>query len=1157
MNHHQQSTWVLVLAAAGHLTGCRAEASVDVASCRDITCSGHGSCVLDGGRATCECEVGYRSDELQCVRGCDSAACVEPTLAFRQQICLNGLWDFQTVATEIQSPASDWPGPPDDGWSSMRVPGTWRYLSGRDNFGLTVAMSNHPGAWLRRSFSVPGSWNDGRRIKLLFLAVDWAHVIWLNGQKVHSSPSLGLCFEVDITDYVAYGGENTLAVQVQKNPDRIYEAGITRSVYLKTTPGIHVEFSHAIASVRDSTLTVRTRIRNETDTAAQVEVEAVVLDNGEDVLSLPAVTAQAPANGSVDVETKASWPNPILWGFGQYGQPHLYHLRTTVADAQGQSLDSTFDRFGFREFRAEGKKFLFNEKEYRIAGDLINRAWVFIDNPSYITAHYQAMRSAGLTFQRLHTGGANSFDTPYWYEVADELGHLVEAQLEPTQAMINSPAHLALWTSYVNYHFNHPSLVMWCPDNEYFSCDHPDPPPTCVDESRINVGGSYFVCKDWATGFNAVANHIRALDPTRIIDFNHGYMLFAATKPPYSWFDVANFQTFNIHPYGELSTIIANAKTSVDPGDELNVPTVVGEILCEDASWNWAWKDMLSEPIRSYDYQHSCADDYARHLADVRTTDGFAGSNWCSLESTGFHGYSTATPVAAAAQQPYAGPWSDRVLVRDSHGNIVAERSCKIEVPWPSVSGEGTKALTIRTSYGTQGTDGGHGHNINWFDSSHPAHFSTAVYTATEELAEGEPAGLGPERANEVVVSFGIDGVPVEGAYAYLVPQDGQAAVPSAVATAPDGTAWFRFWDNGRYLVVVLFGEQRYATEVMLSRPSLSATSGYDHIVWVDMDGIDLLERSRMLEAEPKLVECSTRLPAEMFGNGDLEEWTESGLPVGWAAGGTGAVSQASEVRHSGGLSAKLTGSVTQFSRPVSLVVGQSYRLSGWIYKEAGDDSGRLEISDGTSILKNLSGSVTTGTWTYVEDSYVAQGDTPGKPKTFYVSCINRAMGAGGSAYYDDVSLIAEPEPVLYTSVVTNGDMELWSTPTAVDGWNGTPPAQQEGVKKREGNYSAALSGNVGQLTRPITLAAGDVYELSGWILKDSGNSSGRLRIATSGYQTLIMLEGSEVAGEWRYVRTFFVATGAEYYLYCLNYYMGDGAKVYYDDVKLRRVERL
>ena len=68
--------------------------------------------------------------------------------------------------------------------------------------------------------------------------------VWVNGEKLGTHPYGYTPFSFDITDYVKYGEENTIAVKVEnKTPSsRWYSgSGIYRSVNLTMTEKVHVD----------------------------------------------------------------------------------------------------------------------------------------------------------------------------------------------------------------------------------------------------------------------------------------------------------------------------------------------------------------------------------------------------------------------------------------------------------------------------------------------------------------------------------------------------------------------------------------------------------------------------------------------------------------------------------------------------------------------------------------------------------------------------------------------------------------------------------------------------------------------------------------------------------------------------------------------------
>ena len=106
---------------------------------------------------------------------------------FRDEICLNGLWDFQPADLPqdyLRGGGVDpqLPLPSDNGWDDVkiRIPSPWNVNSFACNCLEGPDHRNYPSypekwdevkmAWIRRNITIPQNW-DGRRIELRFDAV--------------------------------------------------------------------------------------------------------------------------------------------------------------------------------------------------------------------------------------------------------------------------------------------------------------------------------------------------------------------------------------------------------------------------------------------------------------------------------------------------------------------------------------------------------------------------------------------------------------------------------------------------------------------------------------------------------------------------------------------------------------------------------------------------------------------------------------------------------------------------------------------------------------------------------------------------------------------------------------------------------------------------
>ncbi|MCX5683042.1 MAG: beta-galactosidase, partial [Planctomycetota bacterium] len=143
---------------------------------------------------------------------------------FRQDLCLNGRWQFQPVPLPAgwkrgTGIAPDLPMPAADKWDSapIKIPSPWNvntWGAGRDvgegsphpYWPSSVYYPSYPAAWdgvemawLRRTFRVPADWAD-RRIVLHFEAVGGHAQVLVNGKKAGEHFDRYLPFELDVTD---------------------------------------------------------------------------------------------------------------------------------------------------------------------------------------------------------------------------------------------------------------------------------------------------------------------------------------------------------------------------------------------------------------------------------------------------------------------------------------------------------------------------------------------------------------------------------------------------------------------------------------------------------------------------------------------------------------------------------------------------------------------------------------------------------------------------------------------------------------------------------------------------------------------------------------------------------------------------------------------
>ncbi|MDF2192403.1 glycoside hydrolase family 2 TIM barrel-domain containing protein [Paraflavitalea sp. CAU 1676] len=427
---------------------------------------------------------------------------------YRQEICLNGHWQFQPASLPVGFREGVDPVPAlpavTANWESIpiRIPSPWNVNSFADKDGLGGDFRTYPSypaawekykmGWLKKKFSVPANWK-GQRIQLHFEAVAGEAEIVVNGKTVGSHFGIFLPFNVDITEAIIPGSENELLIGIRKPSlfdkrsdygRRTYQAGsfwgqhivgIWQDVYVLALSPVHVSDVYVNPRLAADKLEATVTLTNNTDQEANLTLTAKAFPwlkatnniSSTASLSMQSVTVKVPAYAQATAVISAEVKGRLKYWSPE--SPNLYGL-VVQASANGKPIDQKYTRFGWRQLTLEGENVMLNGKEIVMRGD----SWHFLGIPQmtrrYATAWYKAMRDAKLNAVRLHAQPYPSF----YLDVADEMGILV---LDETAVWasdggtkLNDPAywqdsrtHLA---ELILRDRNHPSVFGWSVSNE-------------------------------------------------------------------------------------------------------------------------------------------------------------------------------------------------------------------------------------------------------------------------------------------------------------------------------------------------------------------------------------------------------------------------------------------------------------------------------------------------------------------------------------------------------------------------------------------------------------------------------------------------------------------------------------------------------------------
>ncbi len=384
---------------------------------------------------------------------------------FREEICLNGKWDFQGVEVPNgwvsgKGIAPELTKPDDSKWDKVKIkiPSPWNansFVRGdgpdhNDFPSYPEYWDRIKMAWMRKQIDIPSTW-IGKQLVLHFEAVAGFTEVYVNGEKVTENYDLFLPFEADITPYITPGQKAEILVGVRKmelfNDNstigrRIipggsmwgsHIGGIWQDVYLWALPVIQIKEVFVKPLVSKGTLELEITLNNTGAKDAKLSLSGVVKEwinqAGKDVISapvpnwklgnvalhIPAREIKLKAKSEQIITVQVSVTNELNYWTPK--SPNLYGLVLSLNKGKTQ-LDSKYERFGWREWTFKGDKMLLNGEVIELHGD----SWHFMGIPQmtrrYPYSWFTALKDANGNAVRPHAQVYPRF----YQDVADEMG---------------------------------------------------------------------------------------------------------------------------------------------------------------------------------------------------------------------------------------------------------------------------------------------------------------------------------------------------------------------------------------------------------------------------------------------------------------------------------------------------------------------------------------------------------------------------------------------------------------------------------------------------------------------------------------------------------------------------------------------------------------
>lgn len=380
--------------------------------------------------------------------------------------------------------------------------------------------------WIyRKKFVVPPGFIKDR-VELVFEGLDLNAQIWLNGAKTASHSNAFRECRIDVTRKLLPGG-NTLALRLEcgielaegkplkkyaaspghsllnerlwlRKPQytfgwgwspKLLTCGIWRPVSLVSYETAAIRNVFVLPEIKGKSALCRISAEIENFTGRKIILDIdTCLENGS---KHPKRISRALSPGINTVKYAITVKNPRLWWPAPLGKPELYDFRLELS-AGGRKIDEYTDRIGIREVRLlqeplpgpeGGKSFTFEVNGRKVFCKGAN--WVPADPiPARIKKErYEELvkLAAGANFNMFRVWGGGIYEDRSFYRACDEHGIMVwqdfmyACSLYPDDDRDFVSEITKESAEIVKKLRNHPSIVLWCGNNE--NDWHYDPAP--------------------------------------------------------------------------------------------------------------------------------------------------------------------------------------------------------------------------------------------------------------------------------------------------------------------------------------------------------------------------------------------------------------------------------------------------------------------------------------------------------------------------------------------------------------------------------------------------------------------------------------------------------------------------------------------------------
>jgi len=358
-------------------------------------------------------------------------------------------------------------------WKEVNLPHDWvvEGIFVHDN-----ALGSQPAAngylptgigFYRKEFEIP-ELDKGKKISVEFEGIFRNSTVWVNGHLLGNHQSGYTPSNYDLTDILRYGneGKNVILVKVDASEYEgwWYEGGgIYRHVWLIKTDRLHVArfgtyVTTPAVSDAEAIVYISTTLKNEYKTGKNITLVSKIIDKKGLVLDTGTASQSIPPMAEAEITQTGSIQRPMLWS---PETPNLYKVLTEVSE-NGNIIDTYETTFGVRKVEINKNGVFLNGKLYPVKGTCNHQdfAGIGVALPDKINWY---------KLKLLKEMGSNGYrcshhpPTPELLDMCDSMGFMV---VDENRHLSNSEEGIKDLTSMLYRDRNHPSIFMWCMENE-------------------------------------------------------------------------------------------------------------------------------------------------------------------------------------------------------------------------------------------------------------------------------------------------------------------------------------------------------------------------------------------------------------------------------------------------------------------------------------------------------------------------------------------------------------------------------------------------------------------------------------------------------------------------------------------------------------------